>query len=69
MSIIKLFRGCRSKAERENIFKNRTARGYTPANPDTTPPTKKEVSDYVAYGEVKVYLILICLNQMIEYRL
>ena len=46
-----LYRGCRSKAERENIFKNRTARGYTPANPDTTPPTEKEVSDYIAYGE------------------
>ncbi len=46
-----LYRGCRSKAERENIFNNRTARGYTPANPDTTPPTKKEVSDYIAYGE------------------
>lgn len=49
--ILTLYRGCRSIKERENIFKNCTARGYNPANPATTPPTEEEANGYVGSDE------------------
>ena len=51
MSLITLYRGCRSFQEAENIKNNKTARGYNPANQDATPPTDEKAIQYVGNGE------------------